>query len=77
MIVLKGWMSTVSGERLFKNYEMYNKNDELTGQNCICIEEDMVTFFSTIKEGTGSAANIIQKHDFIPLYSSSFLASLY
>lgn len=24
--VLKGLMSTLCGERLFKNYEMYNKN---------------------------------------------------
>lgn len=33
---------------------MYNKNNELTGQNCICIEEDKVTFFSTIIKGPGS-----------------------
>lgn len=47
-------MSTLCGETLLKNYRMYNKNDELTGQNCICFEEDMITFFSTIKEGPGS-----------------------
>lgn len=30
------------------------KNYKLTRQNCTCTEEEMVTFSSTIKEGTGS-----------------------
>lgn len=57
---MKGWTSTLCGETLFKNYGMYNKNDEFTGQNCIWIEEDTITFFSTIKEGPGS--NCCQFH---------------
>lgn len=39
---------------VFKNYKMYNKNNELTGQTCICIEEDTTTFFSTIIKGPDS-----------------------
>lgn len=33
---------------------MCNKTNKLTGQNCICTEEEMVTFFSSIKEDTAS-----------------------
>lgn len=47
-------MSTLFWERLFKNYEMYNKNHKLRGQNCKCTEEEKEMFFSAVKKGTGS-----------------------
>lgn len=47
-------MSILCGETHFLNDGMYNKSYELTGQNCICIEEHTITFFSTIRKGPGS-----------------------
>lgn len=70
-------MTTLCGEKLFKNYEICNKNYKLTGQNGICIEEDMVTFFSTIKEGTGSNCCQFNFKSMTLFLSTSFLGSLY
>lgn len=52
---------------------MYNKNYKLTGQNCLCIEEDMVTFFLTIKEGSGSNCCQLNSKSMILFFSTPAL----